>query len=466
MPHIEGALLQDIRDRNGSPSRNSKPFRTFPSTSIYLCNFSSLRQLSFRIVPLTFATIRFIAWELMWEREDGSTMKKLTALQVKNAPPGVHGDGNGLYLRVKPSGARSYVLRVQYDKRRQDIGLGSDVDLTLSEAREKAAYLRKLARQGKDPIAERDKGKIQIPTFEEATNRTLAELGKGWGDKTGAQFLSSLQKHAHPTLGRYRVDRIETEHVTAALAKIWTEKPQIARKVRHRIIQVLSFSKSHGWRTTPVPIAKEITDGLAKQPESKSFRSMPYKELPGYLADELQKQDTPARLALLFTILTGARSGEVRKAEWQQIDREDMEWKRPGSIMKNGKAHTVTLNVAALVILDRATRLSGNEGLIFPSIRGKVLTDSALGKMLRDSGRTETVHGFRSTFRDWAAEKMSTVPYAVAEMALAHTVGTATEQAYLRSDLRELRRALLDGWALYAAPSLSPGADNVVAING
>ncbi|MEH6789646.1 tyrosine-type recombinase/integrase [Parasphingorhabdus sp.] len=392
-------------------------------------------------------------------------MKRLTALQVKNAPPGVHGDGNGLYLRVKPSGARSYVLRVQYDGRRQDIGLGSDIDLTLSEAREKAAHLRKLARQGKDAIAERDKGKLQIPNFEEAANRTLAELGKGWGDKTGAQFLSSLENHAFPTLGRHRVDRIESEHVTATLAKIWTEKPQIARKVRHRIIQVLSFSKSHGWRSAPVPLAKEITDGLAKQPESKGFRSMPYKELPEFLATELQKQDTPARLALLFTILTGARSGEVRKSEWQQIDREDMEWKRPGSIMKNGKAHTVTLSQAAIAILDRAASLSGDTGLIFPSMRGKVLTDAALGKMLRDSGRSETVHGFRSTFRDWAAEKMPTIPYAVAEMALAHTVGTATEQAYLRSDLRELRRTLLDAWAYYAAPSLSLGGDNVVAIN-
>lgn len=394
--------------------------------------------------------------------EDGSTMGKLTVKAVQYAKPGVHVDGKGLLLKVKNDNAKSWVLRVQYDGRRRDVGLGSTDILTLAEAREKAASLRKVALTGGDPIAERDKHKTRVPTFAEAMQRAHDELGKGWGDKTGAQFLSSLNTHAVPTLGKHKVDVIETEHVTAALAKIWTEKPQIARKVRHRINQVLSFSKSRGWRTSPVPLAKEITDGLAKQPESKSFRAMPYKQLPAYVSGELGKADSPARLALLFTIFTAARSGEVRLAKWSQIDREDREWKRPAEIMKNGKSHTVTLNDAALTILDRAF---GTDGLIFPSLRGKVLTNAALGKMLRDSGRSETVHGFRSTFRDWAAERMPTVPYAVAEMALAHTVGDATERAYLRSDLRDHRRALMDAWSEYAAPAISSGADNVVALH-
>lgn len=393
-------------------------------------------------------------------------MGKLTAKEVQRAKPGVYIDGKGLLLRVKNDNAKSWVLRVQYDGRRRDIGLGSTDILTLAEAREKSAALRKVALTGGDPIAERDKNKTKVPTFAEAMQRTHDELGKGWGDKTGAQFLSSLTTHALPTLGRHKVDIIETEHVTAALAKIWTEKPQIARKVRHRINQVLAFSKSRGWRTSPVPLAKEITDGLAKQPESKGFRAMAYKELPAYIAGELAKADSPARLALLFTIFTAARSGEVRLAEWRQIDREDREWKRPGEIMKNGKPHTVTLNDAALAILDRAAAMFGTDGVIFPSLRGKVLTNAALGKMLRDSGRTETVHGFRSTFRDWAAERMPNVPYAVAEMALAHTVGDATERAYLRTDLRAHRRALMDAWSAYAGPALSSGADNVVALHG
>ena len=393
-------------------------------------------------------------------------MGKLTARQVQTAKPGTLVDGKGLLLRVKNDNAKSWVLRVQYDGRRRDVGLGSVDILTLAEARDKAAALRKIALTGGDPIVERDKHKTKVPTFAEAIQRTHDELGKGWGDKTGAQFLSSLNTHAVPVLGRHKVDVIETEHVTAALAKIWTEKPQIARKVRHRINQVLAFSKARGWRTSPVPLAKEITDGLAKQPESRGFRAMPYKELPAYIAGELAKSDSPARLALLFTIFTAARSGEVRLAEWRQIDREDREWKRPGEIMKNGKPHTVTLNEAAMAVLDRAAETYGTDGLIFPSLHGKVLTNAALGKMLRDSGRTETVHGFRSTFRDWAAEKMPTVPYAVAEMALAHTVGDATERAYLRTDLRAHRRALMDAWSDYAAPSLTGGTDNVVAFHG
>lgn len=393
-------------------------------------------------------------------------MGKLTVKQVKAAGPGVHVDGKGLLLRVSSKSAKSWILRVQYDGRRRDIGLGSVDILSLAEAREKAAQLRKVALTGGDPIAERDKHKTQIPTFADAMQKAHDELGKGWVGKTGAQFLSSLTTHALPTLGKHRVDAIDTEHITAALAKIWTEKPQIARKVRHRIIQVLAFSKARGWRASPVPLAKEITDGLARQPESQGFRAMPYKQLPAYVAGELTKSDSPARLALLFTILTAARSGEVRNADWSQIDREDREWKRPGAIMKNGKPHTVTLNDAALAILDRAAAAFGTGGLLFPSMHGKVLTNAALGKMLRDSGRTETVHGMRSTFRDWAAEKMPTVPYAVAEMALAHTVGDATERAYLRTDLRDHRRALMDTWGAYAAPAASGDTDNVVALHG
>lgn len=381
-------------------------------------------------------------------------MGKLTALHVKNAAPGTHVDGKGLLLRVKPSGAKSWILRVQHQKRRQDIGLGSIDDLTLAEAREKAAVLRKIARQGRDAIAERDKGKVVIPTFAEALVSTHDEKRKGWSDKTAAQFLSSMELHAVPVLGKRRVDAIEGEHIIAALAPIWTEKPQIARKVRHRISEVLSFAKARGWRADPVPPAKEITAGLAKQPASESFAAMPYTQVPDYFSAQLAKGDTPARLALLFTILTAARSGEVRQANWGQIDRDTAEWRRPSPVMKGGKAHTVTLSAAALAILDRAAKISGDSDLIFPSVRGKVLTNAAIGKMFRDSGRSETVHGFRSTFRDWAAERMPQIPYAVAEMALAHNVGDRVERAYLRSDLRDMRRELMDAWASFVAPTL------------
>jgi integrase len=392
-------------------------------------------------------------------------MTRLTPLAVKNAKPGRHGDGKGLYLLVKPSGAKSWVLRVVARGRRQDIGLGSTDWVSLAEARERASALRKHAKEGRSPIGERDREKVVIPTFKEALEMAHAEFAKGWSDKTAEQFKASLDAHAVPVIGRRRADDIELAHIIAVLAPIWTEKPQMARKVRHRLMKTLAFAKSRGWRSVPPPETREISDGLARQPKSKGFRAVPFAEVPAVVAGELTKAETPARLALLFTILTAARSGEVRKARWEQIDREAKVWRRPAEIMKAGEPHVITLSAAALVILDRASKLSGDRGLIFPTRSETPLSDAALGKMLREAGRTETVHGFRSSFRDWAAEKMPTVPAMVAEMALAHSVGTKTEQAYLRSDLRDMRRALTDAWGRFVAPSLSGEGDNVVSLD-
>lgn len=395
-------------------------------------------------------------------------MGNLTALKVKHAKPGVHGDGKGLYLRVKPSGARSWVLRVQHDGRREDIGLGSVDDLSLNEAREKSAHLRKLARQGIDARAERDKHKrIGIPTFAEAVKAVHEEFSKGadWTEKTALAFKTSLESHAVPLIGRQRVADIAAEHVISVLAPIWTDKPQQARKVRHRVLQVLAFAKSRGWRTEAVPTADELRRGLAKQPRSKGFAAVPYAEVPAFVAGELGKADAMARLALLFTILTAARSGEVRAATWEQIDRKARTWSRPAEMMKAGQPHVVTLSKAALAVLDRAAQRSGNTGQIFTSARdGRPLSDMSLAKILRSAGRAETVHGFRSSFRDWAAEKMPSVPAMVAEMALAHSVGNATEKAYLRSDLRELRFMLGDAWGAFVAPSLGDPSGNVVQL--
>ncbi|QGN53473.1 site-specific integrase [Novosphingobium sp. Gsoil 351] len=382
-------------------------------------------------------------------------MGNLTALTVKNAKgPRVYSDGAGLLLRVKASGAKSWVLRVQHAGRRQDVGLGALSDLTLAEAREKAAALRKLARQGKDPLAARDFVEPTVPTFAEAVDKAHAELGKGWADKTAIAFKASLEQHALPTLGSKRVDEIGSEHVIAALAPIWTEKPQQARKVRHRIQQVLAFAKAKGWRSERPPDPAEVRRGLARQPRSQGFAAVPYAEVPSLVAGELDKVESSARLGLLFAILTAARSGEVRQATWAQIDREARTWSRPAEVMKSSVPHVVTLNSAALAVLDRAARF-GSEGLLFPAARQGPLSDMSLAKMLRNAGRSETVHGFRSSFRDWAAEKMPQVPAMVAEMALAHSVGTATEKAYLRSDLRALRFKLMDAWGKFAAPNLN-----------
>ena len=387
-------------------------------------------------------------------------------------------------LIVKPSGARSWVLRVQADGKRRDVGLGAvepeggpkkvrgtcpagngpdsaqghdnPLDavplmlrrsLTLAEAREKAAVLRKLAKAGANPVLERDRERRKVPTFAEAVTEAHTALASGWSDRTASAFKASLLEHACPSLGALRVDHIGAAEIIAALAPIWTGKPVMARKVRARVLQVLAFAKARGWRTQPLPDARELRSGLSVQQRGGNFAAMPYRDLPAFVVEQSELPATAGRLALLFTIHTAARSGEVRAATWDQIDLEGKTWTRPAAIMKSRIAHTVSLNDAALAVLARAKPLTGGKGLIFPGSRpGTQLSDMTLTKVLRDAGQACTVHGFRSAFRDWAAEKMPTMPAMVAEMALAHRVGTATEQAYLRSDLRDMRRQLMEAW--------------------
>jgi integrase len=424
---------------------------------------------------------------------------KLTVTKVRNAKPGVsasgkvvkraYQDGDGLFLLVSPGGAKSWMLRVQVDGKRRDIGLGaadvdglgreafgvgdtrySDVplmlrrDLSLAEAREKAAALRKLAKAGSDPKVERDRQRVKVPSFAEAVTEAHEALKSGWSDRTAKAFKASLEEHANPKLGALKVNAIGSAEVITALASIWTEKPVMARKVRSRIGQVLAFAKARGWRADALPDARELRTGLPKQARGGNFAAMPFSEVPEFFADQLSKGATASRQALLFSILTSARSGEVRQATWEQIDFEAQTWTRPASIMKMRDGHVVTLSDAAIELLNSYAPREERKGLIFKGLRGGALSDMSLSKVLRAAGRSETVHGFRSAFRDWAAEKMPTIPAMVAEMALAHKVGTATEQAYLRSDMRDMRRALMEAWGRFAAPSLSGVAENVTSI--
>lgn len=426
-------------------------------------------------------------------------MGKLTSIKVRTAKPGINADGNptkavfqdgdGLFLLVKPSGARFWMLRFQANSKRRDIGLGAvDADgtgraafgdhnpfaaiplmlrksLTLGEAREKAAALRKLAKAGANPVAERDKERRVIPTFAEAVATAHKSLSLGWAERTANAFKASLVEHACPKLGNMRVDQIGAADIIATLAAIWTDKPVMAQKVRARILQVLAFAKARGWRSDALPDARELRTGLAKQPRGGSFAAVPFAAVPDFVAGQLSKEAGASRMAMLFTILTGARSGETRFAIWEKIDLEARTWSRTAGDMKGGLAHVVTLNAAAITILERMAPKDLRIGLIFPGAKaGKPLSDMSLTRILRLANRTETIHGFRSAFRDWAAERMPTIPAMVAEMALAHRVGTATEQAYLRSDLREMRTALMDAWGRFVAPSLSGVGSTVVAI--
>lgn len=398
-------------------------------------------------------------------------MAKLTATSVRNAKPGRYTDGAGLMLLVKPSGARSWVLRIQVDGRRRDIGLGAvdlatgpmeigdDIPLlekrvlSLSEARLKAGQLRQYAKAGRDPLAELRRDRSPIPNFEDAAKQTHQARKAEWSDRTEKAFLSSLEQHAYPKLGRTLVSDVDARLIADTLMPIWIDKPQIARKVRQRIGLVLNYAEARRWRPDGMP-----NDALAlllpKQAQGGNLPSMPYKDVPGFVATMKGEGETMGRLALLFLIYTGARSGEVRGARWGQIDKDEGLWHRPKELMKgrHAQAHTVTLNAPALAILDTASNYRRNStDLIFPGRGGKMLSDMALSSFM--SGLPWTPHGFRSSFRDWAAEKCPDAPDPVAEAALAHKVPDKVVAAYKRTNFLDMRRDLLERWGQYCEGS-------------
>lgn len=401
-------------------------------------------------------------------------MGKLTAKTVQNAKPGRHADGEGLYLLVKPTGARSWMLRVQVGGRRRDIGLGSveiaaptlrsqigdDISLeeksrlTLAEARELSARLRNAAKAGRDPAAERKKDRKAPPSFKEAAIAThkAQTSSHSWSDKTAGAFLSSLETHAYPTLGKMRIDIVEAEHVANALAPIWTTKPDMAKKVRQRIATVLDFAKAKNWRTTEAP-RKAVGALTGKTKKGGHFEAMPYAEVPGYFRRLMNETPTKGRLGLLLAIATVARSIEVREARWLHIHTDKHEWRRPAELMrKNNEAHTVTLNDAALAVLERIAEESDSsdaDALLFANAKGKVISDMTISKVMRDAGLSYVPHGFRSSFRDWAAEQHPEIPDPVAEAALSHSVPDAVIAAYKRTKFLEMRRTLLDHWSAF-----------------
>jgi integrase len=387
---------------------------------------------------------------------------KLTTKSVERAKPGRHADGQGLYLLVSGTGAKSWVLRVQVHGRRRDIGLGSIAELSLSEARDKARELRKVAKSGRDPIAARNAVKMAVPTFEAAAEACHKEGPPSrWQQRHADAFIASLKQHAFPRLGRLLVDSVDENSIVAVLAPLWHEKPAAARKVRQRIKTVLDFAKVSGWRLTGAPNISPRAS-LGKQPRSGNFAAMPYADVPEFVALLRDKPISSGRLALLFAILTAARSGEVRSARWSHIDLEARTWTRPAELMKSREPHVVTLSPAAVTILKaQQLRAPSSVGLVFPGTGGRPLADMTLLKIVKSGAGPYTVHGFRAAFRTWAAEQMPTIPEAVAEAALAHTVPDAVVRAYQRAKFMELRRKLLDAWAAFV-----DGRSNVVQLAG
>lgn len=382
-------------------------------------------------------------------------MGKLSASKVKALKkPGLHGDGGTLFLRIAPGGSKSWIQRIMINRKRRDIGLGGWPVITLAEARERAFDNRRAVAHGRDPLAEKRKAKM--PTFREATEKTIAALSPRWrSPKVKANWQARLEKYVIPTLGDLPVDRVGREEVLRVLTPLWGKKIETGRKLRQYIKAVLGWSQSHGF--IEMNNAGEILDAaLPKMPAVQSnFRALPYAEIPEALETiEANGPATAAKLGLRFLILTAARSGEVRGAAWDEIDFEAKTWIIPGDRMKSGKEHRIPLSDEALDVLEKARPLSGGEGVIFPSPMkpGKPLSDMALTKILRDNelAAKATCHGMRSGFRDWCAERG--VDREVAEAALAHVVG-GVEGAYFRSDLFERRREVMASWGCFVAGS-------------
>lgn len=382
-------------------------------------------------------------------------MGKLTALAVKAAKePGRYQDGQGLMLLVKPSGARSWLLRIQAAGKRRDFGLGSANEVGLSEARERASETRRLVRAGVDPVSAKRLSQAitaAIPTFREAAKAAHEDHKGGWRNKKHKdQWLSTLTTYAFPTIGDVRVDQIDGPMISNLLLPIWLTIPETSRRVRQRVAAVLDWAHGKGFRASEAP-TRSISKVLPRQPKNDGhFAALPYAEVPTLMA-KLAKDESVGRLALRFLILTAARSGEVRGATWEEIDLEQRVWTVPAVRMKAGKAHAVPLSDDALVVLEVATKArTGKSGEpVFPGLRGKPLSDMTILKVLRtaNSGKA-TVHGFRSGFRDWAAE-CSSVPGEVVEAALAHTNTNRVEAAYRRTNYLEKRRGLMNDWAKF-----------------
>ncbi|MCX7143778.1 MAG: tyrosine-type recombinase/integrase [Proteobacteria bacterium] len=383
--------------------------------------------------------------------------KALSPMQVRNvSAPGKYGDGNGLYLVVDLSGAKRWLLRTVVKGTRRDIGLGSLKLVSLAEAREESIRLRKTARAGGDPLAERRAAKRVVPTFEAAARTFHTEHKPSWKNpKHAAQWINTLTQYVFPTIGQKQVDQVRSADIMKVMSPIWLDKPETARRVLQRIRAVFQHSKASGHCQGDNPV-EGVSQVLAKQKDTATHHAaLPYAETKNFIK-KLQSADTSSSsLAFEFLILTAARTNEVLEATWDEIDEKAKTWTVPAERMKAEREHRVPLSARCLAILKKARKLAGGSAYVFPGQDPeKPLSNMVFLMALRRMKVGVTAHGFRSTFRDWASEQTS-FPGAVCEAALAHTIKDKAEAAYNRTDLFEKRRALMTEWAEYCTPAPS-----------
>lgn len=396
-------------------------------------------------------------------------INRLSDLRVRTlSEPGYHADGNGLYL-LTTNGGKRWVLIYRWHGRRREMGLGSATAVSLKRARELAAKARGHLAENVDPLALRDAARAAqieaeqcapaIVTFRDAAESYIALNESRWkNEKHRWQWGASLEKFIYPHFGNLPVEEIGTGNVLAALAPIWATKSETARRLRGRIESILDAAKVRGQRTGENPARwrghlSQVLPPVARH-SANHYAAMPYGAVPDFAA-ALRTRRAMAARALEFTILTAARTGETIGATWREIDLDGAVWTVPATRMKAGVEHRVPLTARALQIL-REVRSRGTgtpDAPLFPSRRGGCLSNMAMNMLMRKMERSETVHGFRSAFRDWAAET-TPFPFQVAEMALAHTIGNKSEAAYRRGELFPKRRELMNAWADHIDPPL------------
>lgn len=403
----------------------------------------------------------------------------LTVKEVKNAKPGRHSDANGLYMLVKPSGSRSWVLRVQCQGERRDFGIGSVVFdpigadipierkrlLTLGEAREKARIGRALAKAGINPSEywrQSSRTTEAARTFRQVAEECHRQATKGWRNgKHREEWLGSLERYAFAMIGSEPVESVDAGDVQKVLLPIWLTKSETARRVKQRIGVVLDYAHAKGLRSTEAPMrAVNQLMRTIKQPKAGNFAAMPYGEVPVFMAGLRGRGFSIGALALQFLIFTAARSGEVRHVQWKDIDVDAAEWRVPVEKAKAEKVHIVPLAPAAVAILRQVQAVMPHkpDDLVFPGLKA-AMSDATMAKVLRAAGGGKyTVHGFRSSFRDWAADNGYADSWA--EAALAHLNPNKTEAAYRRTTFFDQRRdRLMPAWAAFV-----DGKSNVIRL--
>ena len=376
--------------------------------------------------------------------------KALSAAFVRAAPPGRYCDGNTLYLFVQSSGARSWVQRLVIRGRRHDLGLGSVALVSLAEARVKARANRKLAREGGDPLAERRRAR-EVPSFSEAAARVLEQKQAGWrSEKHSRDWMSSLDRYAFPRIGKVAVSEVTSADLLEILSPIWYTKAATARVVLQRMRSVLDWAVAMEFR--PANPCDQLGPVLGSQNRViRHMRALPHREVAAAIqAVRGSGRSAVGPLAFEFLVLTAARWGEVRGADWEEIDHDAAVWTVPAARMKAKREHRVPLCPRALEILDRARKLDDGSPFVFTRGGAKPLSEKTLRRLLKKHEIAAVPHGFRSSFRDWAAEKTDH-PREVVEAALAHVVQNKVEAAYRRTDLFERRRHLMNDWAVYLA---------------